>query len=204
MDSTGSFDDVMTRLQAGDPRAAALVFERFAQRLMALARARLDGRTRQKLDPEDVLQSVFRSFFARQAAGQFHFEGWEGLWGMLVLLTVRKCGRKAQQFRRDRRDVHREMALPDNPDGAATWEALAREPTPEEAAVFADLVERLVGQSSELERPILELCLQGYTQVEISAQVGCTERTVRRVLTRLRQRLQQLNEPEVIGPRKSS
>lgn len=184
-----SFDDVMARLRAGDPAAATFVFERFAQRLIALARARLDGATRRKVDPEDVLQSVFRSFFLRHAAGQFQFEGWDGLWGMLMLLTVRKCGRQAQQLRRGRRDVQREVALNGSVDDAPKWEALAREPTPEEAAVFSDLVEQLARQSSELERPILALCLQGYTQVEISEQVGCTERTVRRVLTRLRERL---------------
>src|SRR5262245_42851991 len=134
MSAHRSFDDVMARLRAGDPGAATLVFERFAQRLMGLARARLDGPTRRKVDPEDVLQSVFRSFFLRHAAGQFQFEGWDGLWGMLVLLTVRKCGRTAEKFRRGRRNVQREVALNGDADGAPSWEALAREPTPEEAA----------------------------------------------------------------------
>ena len=61
-----SFDDVITRLRDGDSEAATEIFHRFAARLIALARTRLDSRVRQKVDPEDVVQSVFRSFFIRQ------------------------------------------------------------------------------------------------------------------------------------------
>ena len=45
--------------------------------------------TRQKVDPEDVVQSAFRSFFTRQAAGQFDVASWDDLWGLLVVITVR-------------------------------------------------------------------------------------------------------------------
>src|SRR5438552_2680938 len=89
-----SFPDLMARLRAGDADAAARVFERFAHRLAALAQVHLDGRTRRLVDPEDVLQSVFRSFFARHADGQLDLADWDGLWALLVVLTLRKCGRK--------------------------------------------------------------------------------------------------------------
>ena len=70
MPQSESFDDVMGRLRAGDQSAAATeIFQRFARRLIGLARTRLDDRVRSKVDAEDVLQSVFRSFFVRQAVG---------------------------------------------------------------------------------------------------------------------------------------
>ena len=187
-----SFDDLMVRLRAGDPEAAAQVFERFARRLIGLARGRLGRQVRRKVDPEDVLQSVFRSFFARQVSGQFQFEGWDGLWGMLVLLTLRKCGRKARHLRAACRDVRRETVDGNDAAGPPGFEGLAREPSPAEAAALTDLMEELLRRSPESERPILTLSLQGYTQPEISDRVGCTERTVRRVLTRMRERLQRL------------
>src|SRR5690242_9456367 len=59
--SEPSFADLMARLRAGDDAAAAALFQRFATRLIALARGRLDGLVRRKVDPEDVVQSVFRS-----------------------------------------------------------------------------------------------------------------------------------------------
>ncbi len=95
MEAETSSQVLIDQLRAGDCRAADAIFHRFAQRLVGMARNRLDGRVRQKVDAEDVVQSVFRSFFDRSARGEFDFANWEGVWGLLVLLTVRKCGRRA-------------------------------------------------------------------------------------------------------------
>jgi hypothetical protein len=70
----------MARLGGGDP-AAAPAFDRFAHRLVARARARLDTRLRQKVDSDDVLQSVCRTFFRRCRGGEFSLGGWDGLHG---------------------------------------------------------------------------------------------------------------------------
>jgi RNA polymerase sigma-70 factor (ECF subfamily) len=184
-----SFDCLMTRLRAGDDDAAAEVFNRFARRLIGLARSRLDHLIRGKVDPEDILQSVYRSFFLRHAAGDFHLDGWDGLWGMLTVITVRKCDYRRKFFRAARRDVERE-ATPRG-DGP-TFEAATREPTPAEAAELAEIVERLMRELVGREKDILALSLQGYNNVEISAQVRRTERTVQRVLKRVRERLEEM------------
>src|SRR5579884_352482 len=130
MESQSSFADLMARLRAGEDRAASQVFQRFVARLIVLARGRLSGRLRQKVDAEDVLQSVFHSFFARYADGQFVLHDWDSLWGLLTSITLRKCARHAEHFQAARRDVRREAA----PPAEGTWEAWARDPTPEEAA----------------------------------------------------------------------
>src|SRR5262249_31781480 len=110
-----SFEGVMARLRAGDNEAATRVFNRFANRLIELAQKKLNPKTRRKLDPEDVLQSVFRSFFARQAAGTLKEpESWDNLWGLLVVLTLRKCGRRINYFHLACRDVDREEPYPDS------------------------------------------------------------------------------------------
>lgn len=192
MDANGSFDQVMARLQAGDPAAASHIFHRFAHRLLALARVRLDGRLRQKMDPEDVLQSVFQSFFSRQADGQFDLANWESLWGMLTAITVRKCGRRINYFRAARRNLQREVAQPAGDNVYAGWDALAGEPTPSEAAMLTETLEQLMRQLDDQQRRILSLSLQGCTTRQISGQVGCTERTARRVLERIRKQLHDL------------
>jgi RNA polymerase sigma-70 factor (ECF subfamily) len=184
-----SFDDLMTRLRAGDETAAEEIFQRFAGRLIALARSRLDSLVRRRMDPEDVLQSVFRSFFQRHADGRITLEGWESLWSLLTVLTLRKCGRKIVYHRAARRDVRR-VASPANPDDTALAGAMAREPAPEEAAMLTEIVEQLLRGLSQREQEIVVLGLQGYGSSEIAAQVHCTERTIQRILARIRGRLE--------------
>ena len=67
---TSSFADVMDRLRSGEDDAARDVFVRFARRLIGLARKHLDGRLAVKVDPEDVVQSAYKSFFVRHRDGR--------------------------------------------------------------------------------------------------------------------------------------
>jgi RNA polymerase sigma-70 factor (ECF subfamily) len=186
------FHGLQARLRAGDGAAAALVFGRYARRLVGLARTHLSERVRRKTDPEDVIQSVFRSFFHRCAGGEFTIEDWDGLWGLLVRLTLRKCDRRAEHFRAARRDVRREVAPAGGDSDATAFADLpSGEPTPLEAALLADAVERLMGRlATPVKRRILELSLQGYTVPEISAQVGHYERGVEQVRAEIKKLLQ--------------
>jgi RNA polymerase sigma-70 factor (ECF subfamily) len=187
-----SFDDLMARLKEGQNEAAAQVFNRFASRLIALARSQLSPQIRQKVDPEDVLQSVFRSFFRRNAEGEFgEFASWDNLWAMLVVLTQRKCGRRTDYFHAARRDIHREVAGgPASTPSTSSLGASAPEPTPSEAAMLTETVEQLMSNLEGRHRQILTLSLQGFPPGEISAQVGCTERTVYRVLETVKEWLE--------------
>jgi RNA polymerase sigma-70 factor (ECF subfamily) len=186
-----SFPAVAGRLRAGDQEAAAQVFCRFARRLVGLAAQRLNRLVRCKAGPEDVVQSAFKSFFLRQRDGQFELQSWDDLWNVLVVITLRKCCNRVEYFQAARRDVRRELATPAEEFDAA-WQVLAREPTPEEAAQLAETAEQLFASFGDRERGILELTLQGLTAVEVSAQAGCSERKVFRVLQRARQELQRL------------
>jgi RNA polymerase sigma factor (sigma-70 family) len=191
-----SFHALMDRLRAGDDDAAQKVLDHYARRLIALARSRLDRLLCRKIDPEDVLQSVFKSFFARHAGGQVRLDTWDNLWGLLATITVRKCGRHAQYYRAGMRDVRREALPAPGDEAGQAWEAADREPTPAETAVLVETVELLLRGMSERDRQIVELRLQGYRSVEIAAQVGCTERSVQRVLERVRSRLERFQASE--------
>jgi RNA polymerase sigma-70 factor (ECF subfamily) len=185
-----SFAELMARLRTGDEEAAARVFRRFTRRLTALAHNRLTAAMRQKVDPEDVLQSVYRSFFRRHAEGEFDLDGWDGLWGLLTRITLRKCGHQVQYFHAACRDVRREGAGGPTADAAEhDRECLAREPTPPEAAVLAETVEGLFRGLEGRDREIVSLALQGYTVAEINEQLGRPQRTVYRLLARVKERL---------------
>jgi RNA polymerase sigma-70 factor (ECF subfamily) len=133
-----SFADLMVRLRAGDPDAQ--VFRQFQARLINLARGRPGAALRQKEDPEDVVQSVFKSFFRRHAAGQFDLDSRDSPWGLLTVIPLHKCGHRLDYFRAARRDVQREVALQPEAEDAPAWEALARDPTPAAAALLAETV----------------------------------------------------------------
>jgi RNA polymerase sigma-70 factor (ECF subfamily) len=201
MSSDPSFDDLMDRLRAGQNDAATQVFNRFASRLVALARKRLGPQVLQKVDPEDVLQSVFKSFFVRYPSGQFGgFESWDNLWAMLAVITLRKCGRRMDYFHAACRDVRREVTgQPAAGDSASDLGAPDDEPTPSEAAMLTETVEHLMESLEGRHREILTLSLQGYPPSEISNRLRCTERTVYRVLGRVKQCLEAMRSGQGEG-----
>jgi RNA polymerase sigma-70 factor (ECF subfamily) len=185
----------MARLRAGDNEAATTVFQRFAARLIRLARSRFNARLRPGSDPEEIVQSVYRSFFCRHRAGQFELGTWDDLWGLLTLITLRKCVNKVEYLQAECRDARRESSRPPSAnDSSRGWELVDREPTPHQAAVLADTVEQLFRGLEGPQRQIIELSLQGYTVQEISTQLGRAERTVRRVRELIKKRLQRMRE----------
>jgi RNA polymerase sigma-70 factor (ECF subfamily) len=184
--SNDSFAEWLTRLRARDNDAGREVFERFTRQLVALARRQFSPALRHKVDPEDVVQSAYKSFFHRYGAGNLEVGNWNGLWGLLTVITVRKCSERVAYHRTESRDIEREVSAP---PGAGP-EALGREPTPLEAAVLSETVDQLLTDLARDERSILELSLQGYTTQEISTQLGKPERTVRRLRERVRKRLE--------------
>jgi RNA polymerase sigma-70 factor (ECF subfamily) len=172
------------------PAGAGDAFDRFTCRLVGLARRQLGGLLRHKVDPEDVVQSVYKSFLLRYGAEMLAGEDEGGLWALLARITLRKCADRARYHRAGRRDAAREAAGDDE-----AWQDVAgREPTPEEAAALAETVERLFRGLGADERAILELSLQGYSTQEISERLGRAERSVRRTRERARALLERLRD----------
>lgn len=188
---TDSFADFVKRLRAGDDDASRQLFERFARQLIAMARRRFDGPLKHKVDPEDIVQSAYKSFFLRHADGKVVVGNWNSLWGLLTIITVRKCSERVAYHRAKQRDAAREVV----PTGSSpAIEGLSREPTPDEAAELAETVTRLMDSLDATERPVLELSLQGYSTREISEQLNRAERTVRLLRERVRKRLERMQQ----------
>jgi RNA polymerase sigma-70 factor (ECF subfamily) len=189
---SNSFAEFLTRLHSRDDAAAAELFGRFAHQLIALALRHIDAGLRHKVDAEDIVQSVYKSFFVRYGAGNLDVVNWNSLWGLLTLITVRKCAERAAYHRAECRNAAREMSAAGGEEAAPWLDPLGREPTPLEAAVLNETVEQLLAGLDEEERPILELSLQGYSTREISEQLGRAERTVRLLREGVRHRLERM------------
>jgi RNA polymerase sigma-70 factor (ECF subfamily) len=189
---SNSFAVFLERLQRQDDAAAQELFVRFAHQLIALAQRHIGAALRHKVDPEDVVQSAYKSFFFRYGAGNLDVGNWNSLWGLLTLITVRKCAERAAYHRAECRDAAREVSLSPGEEAVPWRDPLGREPTPLEAAVLSETVEQLLASLDEEERPILELSLQGHTTREISERLGRAERTVRLLREGIRHRLERM------------
>jgi RNA polymerase sigma-70 factor (ECF subfamily) len=176
---------LVDQYRAGDDEAARQLFENYVDRLVALARRRISQRLAGRIDPEDVVQSVFRTFFHRVKEGQFHLADQDDLCKLLMRITVHKTLRKVAFHQAARRDLVKEMG-----QGAEPQRQLQsvpdRDPSPEEAVTFIDQLEHFLSQLKPQERQIVELRLQGYSNEEIEEKTGIYDRKIRRLLERVR------------------
>jgi RNA polymerase sigma-70 factor (ECF subfamily) len=176
----------LAAFKAGSESAARELFDKYCERLMALARRRIGARMTGRIDPEDVLQSAFRTFFARVKNDQFSFHGEDDLCKLLVRLTVRKALRQVAHHRAAKRNAEREAGRGDGNDDLIE-QIVAASPSPEMEVAVADEIGRFVARLTPVERQILELRLEGYGTVEIADKIGSYDRKVRRVLERLQE-----------------
>jgi RNA polymerase sigma-70 factor (ECF subfamily) len=88
MGAQGSVRRLIIDLRSDHPRvreaAARLVWGRYFQELLVLARNNLSARIRSREDEEDVLQSTYKSFYLRQRRGDFDLANRDQLWDLLV------------------------------------------------------------------------------------------------------------------------
>jgi RNA polymerase sigma factor (sigma-70 family) len=197
MGSDATFDEVMSRLRAGDDSAETALFQQYVRRLIALAGRQFDASLRDRADVEVVVLSACKSFFLRHRRGEFELDDWGELWSVLAMITLRKCAKRRRHLRAARRDASRDVGWPDGDDDPSYL--LDRTPSPVEAAILTDTVTTLFQAMTPDDRPIVELILVGYTAAEVAARLGCSERTVRRVRQRAQHRLERLADPQETG-----
>jgi DNA-directed RNA polymerase specialized sigma24 family protein len=185
--SPGSITRCIDLLKRGDADAAQVVWQRYIHRLVALARARLRAAPDRAADEEDVALSAFDSFFRRAERGEFvRLEDRDDLWQLLFVLTVRKAANLVERGRRQKRGGGAVLLLSEL-EGAGVEGLAGSEPTPELAARVADECRRLLGLlGDEALRQVAQRKLEGYTNAEVAAELGCVESTVERKLQRIR------------------
>lgn len=168
--------------------ASRRLWERYFERLVALARRRLGG-VGGKADGEDVALSAIETFFRRAGEGRFpRLDDRDGLWRLLMTITTRKAFNAMRA--ETRRPALDEQALAggrhDAP-GSPLDLTLGGEPGPAEAAEFSDLLRRLMSSlGRDDEREVARLKLQGHTNNDIGKLTGMSLRSVERKLTIVR------------------
>ena len=186
MDETDPVADWIRRWGAGDARAAEQLFERYAQRLTHVAEQHLSRKLAGREDGEDVVQSVFRTFFRRSADGQFQIDSSAQLWRLLVKITLQKVRTRGRYHTAQKRSAAAETRPEED-----SWvvETLAREPDPAEAAELVDLMEAMLADVPPLYGRVLELRLQGMAPADVARELNISRNTVYRALELFKQRL---------------
>ncbi len=183
-------DSIAARLRANGDAAAPKLDAQYRARLCRLVEREMNRRFRRKEDPEDVVQSAFRTFYRRNAKGEFHIDSSVDLWRLLETITRHKMLKHAEKLGAQKRDPKRE----EYPEGD---DLRGRVPTPEEAAIAADLMEEALAGLDVTYVKALHMRLQKCTEEEIAANLGCTRSFVRTKLNRIRDRLERLSADTV-------
>jgi RNA polymerase sigma-70 factor (ECF subfamily) len=194
--------ELMARWQQGDQNAATELFRRYANRLVALARTRLSSHVSQRFDPEDVVQSAYRSFFSGAVEGRYDIERGGDLWKLLVSITLHKVQKKVRAHLTQKRNAGQDRSLDAARPGEVAFREMifAKEPSPIEAVALIDQVEDIMRHLPPPQRRILELRLQGYDFKEIDEATNAGLKSVRRALYELRQTVEALYRQAINPP----
>jgi RNA polymerase sigma factor (sigma-70 family) len=181
-------------VRTGDGQALTQLWSRYYQRLVLLARRRLGPAHHGLCDEEDIAAEAMHSFFRRARNGSFPELGnREDLWRLLAAITKRKA---ISQLRRDRRQLDRAVREGESLGWESGSDDFSRAGehgwTAEDQVCFRETLSYLLAGLNDDLRQIAVSRLQGYTLVEIAAQIGRSVPTVERRLRVIRERWRRL------------
>jgi DNA-directed RNA polymerase specialized sigma24 family protein len=180
-------------IKAGDGADIQRLWDRYFERLVRLAGARLPTHCRRAFDEEDIALSAFQSFCDRAGRGQFpQLSDRDDLWRLLATITVRKAlDTMRRQTRQKRGGGHvlgeSALLMGEDADREGVAEILSREPSPEEVARFADDYAQFFAR---LKDPALQAIalkrLEGQSTQDIARALKVSTKTVDRKLQLIR------------------
>lgn len=179
---------LLRRLRGGCEDAATQLYLRYAHRLRALVRARCSPQVQRRVEPEDLVQSVFRRFFRRVQQGDYDVPAGEELWGLFLVIALNRIRAEESFQRAAKRDLRRAEEGSDRAREAASAQD-------DQAFTILQLtIKEAMAQLGESQQRMLELRVQGHEVAEIAQLTGRSKRTIERILQEIRTRLRSLLE----------
>lgn len=174
------FRDLIRRVRNRDEAAAAELVGKYEAAIRRVVRIQLrDSRMRSVLDSMDICQSVLASFFVRTALGQYELETPDNLLRLLASIARNKLKSQFNRVHAQRRDIRRQGTSADEavvvPDQASD---------PSEQASAKELLEKVRSRLNEDDRYLAEQRALGRSWKEIAEEVGGTDESLRKKLTR--------------------
>lgn len=185
--SSISITQWMHQAVIGDSEAQANLWNRYFDRLLGIAKNRLNTGDRRVSDEEDVVLEAFNAFFQKFDKSNFcDGANRDDLWRILVAITERKAldqVRNKQRLKRGGGQVLGHSFAGSQEDGFQR----IPDPSPEFADAFSLTCEHLLNGLNEQQRFIAYRKLAGYSNREIAEELGCVEEAVRRKVQLIRQ-----------------
>lgn len=188
-----SDQSLLDQFREGEKEAAARLHQRYASRLRRLVSNQISPDLSRRLETEDVVQSVFRTFFRRVGEGQYEVPDGEDLWKLFLVIALNKVRAQGNYHRAARRNVGAEVR------GEKAAHLLERVRASDDGAqahlevVISDLLDQL----PPTHRRIVELRMAGFGVGEIAEQIQRSRRTTERVLQQIRNRLAEYFNQEI-------
>jgi DNA-directed RNA polymerase specialized sigma24 family protein len=174
------FAEFLRRVRAGDDRAAIELVRRYEPALRLEIRLRLrDPKLRRLLEPDDLCQSVLKSFFVRAASGQYDLDSPAKLLALLRAMARNKVAAQARKHQTMRRDLRRDVSA-----AGDALPVVATGPSPSRIAIGREILDAFRGRLTAEELRLAELRSQGFQWAEIARVVGGTPQGRRKQLVR--------------------
>lgn len=183
--SLPSDGSLLVRVRHGSEGAAGELYRRYAQRLLALTRAKAGADLQAREDPEDIVQSVFGSFFRGAKKGVYQAPDGDELWGLFLVIALNKIRAKGTYHRAAKRDVRKTVN-----EGPADEPPFDPPADDHAADQFLRLVvDEVLDALPDANRAVIRLRIEGCEVAEIADRTGRSKRTVERVLQEFRQKM---------------
>lgn len=182
---------LLARIQQGSQGAAGELYRRYAQRLLALTRAKSGADLQARVDVEDIVQSVFGSFFRGAKRGTYSAPEGEELWGLFLVIALNKIRAKGVHHRAAKRDVRRTVN-----EGMRDDDAGFEPPGDDDSAChfLRMVVDEELERWPESHREVVRWRIENYEVAEIAEKTGRSKRTVERILQEFRAKMAELME----------
>lgn len=182
--SIGEFSRLLNEARSGSDAAATRLVQMYGPHVVRAVRRNLSRELRNKFDSGDFAQAVWASFFtAFQAIPALDQPG-----QLISLLSSMARNKVVDETRRRldtlKYDVQRERPLQSVGEGDEAV-ATSRDPTPSQIAIARERWVRMLRDQPVQHQQIIRQRLMGRTNPSIAANLGISERTVRRVIERL-------------------
>ena len=176
---------LVLQIRERDQDAATQLYHRYARRLTSLVTRRCSTALARYAGVEDIVQSVFETFFRRVGDGCYGIEMGDTAWKVLMVIAINRVRSEATYYYAAKRDAHRTFGGEAGRLSLGLKAQVCESPPQQVSLVLGEILERLPTRY----RRIVSLRIDGWPVADIARETGSATRTGERALSETRVQL---------------